>query len=231
MSTSPAARRAREKRARRETILDAAARVFGEKGHAHATMDDVAEVAAVSKGTLYLYFKSKDDLFLALTHRPLEAVLAEFERLVTDDSLPGDALLARLLKAHATVIEAHAPQFRLAMGSLCAGFEPDPTTPSLGVYTERLRAVRRTYTSAIERGMADGSLRAELCPRKVASGLWASIFGATFLRLNGARLAARLPEDDRLDLEELVPLTIELLLHALRSSPMNERPRASESIA
>ncbi len=152
MTTRPAARRARDKRARRDTILEAAARVFGEKGAAQATMDDVAEAAAVSKGTLYLYFKSKDDLFLALTHRPLEAVLERFEDLLRDEALSGHDLLARLLATHAAVVQEHAPQFRLAMGSLCGGFRPDPAEPSLSVYKERVRTVRRTYISAIERG-------------------------------------------------------------------------------
>lgn len=219
MSTRPAARRAREKRARRDTILEAAARVFGEKGAAQATMDDVAEAAAVSKGTLYLYFKSKDDLFVALTHRPLEAVLERFGELVEDPSLDGHALLAKLLEAHADVVQAHAPQFRLAMGSLCAGFSPDPSAPSLGVYTERIRTVRRTYIAAIERGMADGSLRADLEPSDVASGLWAAIFGATFLRMNGARFAARFKDEELMDLEGLVATTTELVLRALRSTP------------
>ncbi|MCZ7683200.1 MAG: TetR/AcrR family transcriptional regulator [Sandaracinaceae bacterium] len=70
-------------------MLDAAERVFGDKGAAVATMDEVADAAAVSKGTLYLYFKSKDDLFVALTHRPLETVLARFEELVAQGGLDG----------------------------------------------------------------------------------------------------------------------------------------------
>ena len=41
-------------------------------------MEDIAEEAELSKGALYLYFASKDDLFLALSHRPLDAVLERF---------------------------------------------------------------------------------------------------------------------------------------------------------
>jgi len=62
-------RRERRRHERREAILEAAATVFGEKGAHAATMAEVAEAADVSKGTVYLYFPSKDDLFLALTEQ------------------------------------------------------------------------------------------------------------------------------------------------------------------
>jgi AcrR family transcriptional regulator len=64
-------RREREKEQRRNDIIDAAERVFFSKGRATATMDDVAEEAELSKGTLYLYFKSKEELYLAIHLRGL----------------------------------------------------------------------------------------------------------------------------------------------------------------
>ena len=50
----------------RTRILTAANQVFGEKGYRQATMDDVAKKLGVSKGALYLYFASKEDLFEAI---------------------------------------------------------------------------------------------------------------------------------------------------------------------
>ena len=51
---------------RREEILAAAATVFGAKGYAAATVDEIAAEAGVSKGTTYNYFQSKQDLYLQL---------------------------------------------------------------------------------------------------------------------------------------------------------------------
>ncbi len=51
---------------RRDQILDAATRVFAEKGYHHATTKDIARVAGVAEGTIYLYFPSKAELLLAL---------------------------------------------------------------------------------------------------------------------------------------------------------------------
>ena len=53
----------RRPEARPEEILSAALEVFGEVGFAEAKLDDVAQKAGISKGTLYLYFDSKEELF------------------------------------------------------------------------------------------------------------------------------------------------------------------------
>jgi AcrR family transcriptional regulator len=50
----------------RSRIVNAANQVFGEKGYRQATMDDVAKKLGVSKGALYLYFASKEELFEAI---------------------------------------------------------------------------------------------------------------------------------------------------------------------
>jgi AcrR family transcriptional regulator len=59
-------RRNREKNQRIQSILDAAERVFFAKGYLKATMDEIALEAEVTKPTVYLYFKTKDDLFFTL---------------------------------------------------------------------------------------------------------------------------------------------------------------------
>ncbi|HKQ02489.1 MAG TPA: TetR/AcrR family transcriptional regulator [Actinomycetes bacterium] len=61
---------------RREQILDAAERVLVDRGLAAATMADVAEAAAVAKGTVYLYFESKSELLAGLRARYFERFAA-----------------------------------------------------------------------------------------------------------------------------------------------------------
>src|SRR5210317_1467052 len=54
---------------RTSQIIAAAEEVFSKKGFSAARMDDIAEETGLSKGTLYLYFKSKDDLIIAILDR------------------------------------------------------------------------------------------------------------------------------------------------------------------
>jgi len=204
---------------RREAILQAAARVFEDKGASAATMDDVAEAADVSKGTLYLYFPSKDDLFLALTHHPLDAVLERFEALVESDR-DGLSLLRALLEAHHEVVNSHASRMRIAIGSMCSGFEVDPGTPSLIDYSERIQRLRKAYLGAIERGQADGSIRADLDPEQAGLALWAGNFGASFIRMNSDRF--RVHDEGELPLppfEKVHAAFMNLFLRSIASSP------------
>lgn len=65
-------RKKREKERRRQQIMIAAKRVFSTKGFNKATMEDIAKEAELSPGTLYLYFKNKDELFSSLSIRILQ---------------------------------------------------------------------------------------------------------------------------------------------------------------
>jgi AcrR family transcriptional regulator len=97
---SPTARWHRRKEARPQEILSAALSVFAERGYAATRLDDVARRAGVTKGTLYLYFPNKEELFKAVIRETLvreltritdaageaspvsiDALIADFERL------------------------------------------------------------------------------------------------------------------------------------------------------
>ena len=65
-------REQRERERRRQQIIVAAKRVFSEKGYSKSTMEDIAREAELSPGTLYLYFKNKDELYASLSLRILQ---------------------------------------------------------------------------------------------------------------------------------------------------------------
>ena len=62
-------RKQRERERRRQQIIVAAKRVFSERGFSKTTMEDIAREAELSPGTLYLYFKNKDELYASLSLR------------------------------------------------------------------------------------------------------------------------------------------------------------------
>ena len=65
-------RKERERERRRQQIIVAAKRVFSAKGFNKATMEDIAKEAELSPGTIYIYFKNKDELYASLSLRILK---------------------------------------------------------------------------------------------------------------------------------------------------------------
>ena len=80
IETSPSPRWQRRPDARPDEILDAALEVFGAQGFSGARLEDIARAAGVSKGTLYLYFESKEEMFRAMIRARIVSVLEEGER-------------------------------------------------------------------------------------------------------------------------------------------------------
>jgi TetR/AcrR family transcriptional regulator, fatty acid metabolism regulator protein len=74
---------------KRERILDAAERVFARRGFFNSRVAEIARDAGVADGTIYLYFKSKDDLLISLFESRMERVITEMRARVgeTDDVL------------------------------------------------------------------------------------------------------------------------------------------------
>ena len=66
---------------RKDQIMNAAEEVFSQKGFSDARMDDIADETGLSKGTLYLYYKSKDDLIIAILDRIFQREFRVFENL------------------------------------------------------------------------------------------------------------------------------------------------------
>jgi TetR/AcrR family fatty acid metabolism transcriptional regulator len=90
-----------DKRAR---ILDAAIKVFAERGFHSATVAEIARAAGVADGTIYLYFKSKDDLLLRLFDEKMTELLQEARaELAAEKTAP--AKLRRFIQVHLALVE------------------------------------------------------------------------------------------------------------------------------
>jgi len=87
------ARRPATSEIRRNQILDAATTVFVRQGFQHARMDDIVEESGLSKGTLYWYFKSKEDIINAILRRLFTGDLENLESLVQAEGTASERLL------------------------------------------------------------------------------------------------------------------------------------------
>ncbi len=78
---------------RRNQILDAATTVFVRQGFQHARMDDIVEESGLSKGTLYWYFKSKEDIINAILRRLFAGALESLESLLEAEGTVSERLV------------------------------------------------------------------------------------------------------------------------------------------
>jgi AcrR family transcriptional regulator len=94
MKTEKISRKEREYLAHREEILSAAEKVFAAKGFFPTTMSEIAETAEFGTGTLYKYFKSKEDLYFTLIDEKTD----EINRLVKSELLQKTSAIERIKK-------------------------------------------------------------------------------------------------------------------------------------
>jgi AcrR family transcriptional regulator len=87
----------KEKTEKRDAILHAAWGLIRHYGYGKTTIDDIARQAKVGKGTVYLYFRSKKDIMLALTDLTNQRITRELERIASEDKPPEERLRACVL--------------------------------------------------------------------------------------------------------------------------------------
>ncbi len=155
MSVSPPARK-RRKEARPSELTTAALSLFVEKGFAATRLEDVALSAGVSKGTLYLYFDSKEALFKAVIQEGIVPVVAENEAIAAQHSGSSFDLLEKLLGNWWSKIG----QTRLAgIPKLMVAESRNFPDVALFYYENVIKRGRALVGAALERGMASGEFR------------------------------------------------------------------------
>jgi AcrR family transcriptional regulator len=92
-------RKKREREMRRQQIMVAAKRVFTQKGFEKSTVEDIAREAELSPGTLYLYFKSKDELYASLCLRVLRFINVKVDHVISEETTSYEEKQSGLLNA------------------------------------------------------------------------------------------------------------------------------------
>lgn len=183
-----AERRAEEKDRRRAEIVDAAEQVFAQTGYEQATMEQVARAARLSRALIYVYFKDKTELHFAVSERALVLLRERFIEAAAQHQRGLDQVgaiglsyitFAQELPHHFAALsrfEAHRPE-EVANGS---------SESACMVAGDR---VHQVIVECIERGIADGSIRADIGnPYLVSVTLWGYIHGTIQLLSNKAHL-------------------------------------------
>lgn len=164
------------KEAVRDQILDAAERVFAAKGYHAASMDEIVRESRLSKGAIYGYFESKEDLFLALESRTEPATLEEMVASVAS----GTSAMNRLEKAGEIAVRHQASMDRDACRLSFEFWTSAPRIKAVkSLYANRHRATRSFLAGLIRDGIRAGEIRKDVDPDAVASILMGAVDGLT----------------------------------------------------
>lgn len=157
----------RRKESRPAELLAAALELFVERGYAATRLDDIASRAGVSKGTLYLYFANKEELFKALVRENIVALLDRFRDEIAGSEAPAPVLIEQFLRSWwrdfgATRLSGIAKLILSEAGNFpeVAAFFHD----------EVIRPNGELLGSIVARGVARGEFRA--IDAETASHLW-----------------------------------------------------------
>jgi AcrR family transcriptional regulator len=202
-------RKEREKLARREAILEAAREVFFKNGFQTTTMDQVAEAAELSKGSLYLHFPTKEELYVSLHIEGLELLHERFKKAVQGVE-DWETRIRNIGKAYYNFYREEKNYcqilFLLQHGEIAPKVSDDVIQTCFDLGYECLGILCR----AIEDGMAQGEIRHQDA-MELAIVLWGS--------LNGVILLHEEEEHKEIiptTMDRMIQITFSLLIDGLR---------------
>jgi AcrR family transcriptional regulator len=204
-------RKAREKQARQEAILKVAQKIFLSKGLEQTTIDDIAAKAELSKGTIYLYFQSKENLYISVFLRGLDTLIEQFQAM-TDrfETTPADALIREMRDIYYTFFREY-PEYFYIHSLLYHGRIKDKITPELwDLSHQKMKECLLVVAAMIQKGIAEGIFQKVDC-WKTANSLWGAATGVMMI----------LDDEDHqqfigIPVKELLDDTIEQLIASLK---------------
>jgi TetR/AcrR family transcriptional regulator, fatty acid metabolism regulator protein len=149
-------------------IIDAAIRVFAQAGYYNSRVSDIAREAGIASGTIYLYFKTKDEILVTLFREKMAEWVAHVRKEIAGVTDPV-AKIRRLVALHFAVLEANPALAEVVQVELRQGHKF-----FRGASAHEVSAYFDLIGSVLDEGVAAGLLRSDL-PVKVATKV---LFGA-----------------------------------------------------
>jgi AcrR family transcriptional regulator len=218
MSKQPALRWRRRKQARPGEILAAALACFKDRGFAGTRLEDVAARAGVTKGTIYLYYSSKEELFEAVVRSELTPNIDHLEAALAEP-VPAAVLLERIITFWAQTIVPSPLSVIPKIVIAEAGNFPELARFFLEAAPHRML---RLIASVLRRGIAAGEFRPVDVDHVVYCFIGPLIFSLLWQHSLG-------PYDDRpLDAQAVGRAHLDLVLHGLQVAPTTSQKPSRE---
>jgi TetR/AcrR family transcriptional regulator len=202
-------RKERERQARREAIMASAQELFFAKGFNPTTMDEIAQRAELSKGALYLYFASKEELYVSVMNEGLAILFDRMEEAFKQD-LPPDQMIRRLGEVRYRYYLDYREYYRIFF--FLEHKDVVRQLPRELIQDNLEKAIHRfqRFIEVIQQGIDQG-IFAPVDPRKAAVAFLGAINGVLFLFEEELS-----KEVVGTDVEQMVFYTIDLFIEALK---------------
>lgn len=203
-------RKKREKEKRREEIIDSAAKLFS-KGYEYVTMEDIAKESELARSTLYLYFKNKEDIYIAVAIR-------------------GSKILSKMFKEYYQKGKTGIEKIRCLTLAFCTFYKEYPGYYHANWYSqmpwfnskefpeiEELKNIRtssfKMVGKALLEGIEDGTVRSDADPVKSTLIMTSSM--QSVLDLTPA--IEMHMKNNNLEHDELIEYAIDMMLHSFEN--------------
>lgn len=211
---TPDVRHRRRKESRPDEILEAALTVFGREGFSSARLDEIAELAGCTKGTIYVYFPSKEDLFKAVVKKLITPRFREVDLVLRDTNIDVITRLKTFIRGgYIAVINNPA-----SLGLLRLMIADGPKFPDLVDYYHNQipRVGHEAIRSALQEGMDTGVLRsmdADVAAHLITSPILAEI-------MRRLLLAVRL-----VDMEAMIDMHLDVMFNGFLAKPETSKKK------
>lgn len=164
-----------EKADRGEQILAAAYTIFGKKGFYAAKMDDIAQAANVAKGTLYLYYANKEELFRAVIEKMLQDYFEKYAQILKGPPDPFPDKLTALARHQLYFIRDRADFAKISMkeGTLTDSVRQEMARLTKKARTKFIRALQAAYPGRFDEEKA---YLIYLCFSSMGDGMTSDMF-------------------------------------------------------
>lgn len=164
-------RREKTQQDKRERILRAAIKVFARKGFYAARVSEIAKAAGVADGTIYLYFKNKDDVLISIFEDRISRLIVVLKEEIARHDSP-EAKLRRVIEIQLGLLEGQRDLAEVITVNLRQSSKllRQYATPLFMQYLEVIGGV-------IQEGQAAGVFRTELHPMLMARAVWGALDG------------------------------------------------------
>lgn len=170
-----------ERADRRKEIVDAAEEIIFEKGIEQATMKEISEAAGLSKGTLYLYFENKNELYMGICERGSNLLNEKFGDVFAGDHT-GIELVQMMGETYLNFVRSNPNYFNAFLFYETMQDVDELTESEMAQTCERNVGKAMNYmVRALQIGMQDGTIDSSYDPKELAVMLWAGTRGITMV--------------------------------------------------